>query len=678
MKFFLAGVAAFAASGAVAKYEDDSADIMGLRMLTSNVTCSDCAVGTGLCLAGLAANCCTAAKVLFVDVMTQAGYSASQMSTAGVSACPISGSCMTGGALAGITPTMDVVAAQRATICASDDACAQNIRTALAAQSDSAYKTLMFNKLGTAKDPETATDYCDTCYWRSGLSNATIATFGTYTQTFADGSACQSVGDISVTASFTIGSFNAARAAGAPGVCRAKLGCYNENSTMTANWFAPMAPPGMGAWNASNNTIPYEAYGILPTKAAFDTSAALGCASGGRTYTAAWTHAFNSQYRSVAGPGTTSSALGGAATCAGFYAAYPTTAACILGNLNLGAMNQYACAASYTLAVKALQVNSTSASVLSQVGVDQCWVSLVMGSSAWATANWANGNPGCEADSLYPTATAVSHARTTMCGSSHATNLAALRTAVAGDSHPISVALTAYLGANSTATDFCLDPTTTTTTTTVANTTAATTTAAPTATGSTTKHTTAVAFTIDLPATMTSTQKTTAKTAISTALHDGCCGPLVAGSTFTTLAACKSTAGENGVTTSMTMAWTGVLASRQRRMLAAVTASGDFELSSTDATKVTAAKTTMVAASTGGSPTLTTASLATAISSSLTTAFAADPTMNSTNFTTTVQTLAVPTTVTTVTPAAAATSGAVTLAASASALFAVVAGMLLF
>lgn len=83
----------------------------------------------------------------------------------------------------------------------------------------------------------------------------------------------------------------------------------------------------------------------------------------------------------------------------------------------------------------------------------------------------------------------------------------------------------------------------------------------------------------------------------------------------------------------MTMSWTGVLATRQRRMLGAVTASGDFEVSSIDASKVIAAKTATVAASTGGSPTLTTASLATAISSSLTTAFANDPVMNAANFT---------------------------------------------
>jgi len=535
--------------------------------------------------------------------------------------------------------------------------------------------------LGTSKDPETATDYCDVCLWRSGLSNSTITTFGTYTQTFGDGGTCQSYADLAAAASFTVGSYNAARQAGYSGFCRAKLGCVNENSTMTSNWFAGLAPPGMGIWNISNTTYPYEAYGILPVQAGFNAGSAQGCASGGRSFSAAGTQAFNSAHRSLVGAGTTSNIAGAAATCAGMWAAYPTTSACILGNLNLGAMDQWACAHTYTLAVKALQLNSTSTTVLSQIGVDQCWVTLVTSSAGWATADWTSGNPGCEADSITPTAAALAHSRSTMCGASYDTKLAALRTAVTGDSHPISVALTAYLGVNNTSTDFCLDPTTTTTTTTVGNTTDTTTTGDSTASapaGSTTKHTTAVAFTIDLPTTMTASQKTTAKTAITTALHDGCCGPLVAGSTFSTLTACKSTAGEAGVTTSMAMAWTGVLATRQRRMLAAVTASGDFEVSSTDATKVTAAKTSMVAASTGGSPTLTTASLATAISSSLTTAFANDPVMNATNFTTTVQSLAVPTTVTTVTPPAAATSGAVTLAASASALFAVVAGALLF
>ncbi|CAD7966486.1 unnamed protein product [Amoebophrya sp. A120] len=110
-----------------------------------------------------------------------------------------------------------------------------------------------------------------------------------------------------------------------------------------------------------------------------------------------------------------------------------------------------------------------------------------------------------------------------------------------------------------------------------------------------TKHTTEVALSIELPPSMTPGEKTMVKTAISTALHESFCGPVMGTlKPFSSLANCKSTAGENGVSTSMTMSWSGLLATRplrqrnnRRNLAAVVPVSAQFEISSTDAGKIT-------------------------------------------------------------------------------------------
>ncbi|CAD7951481.1 unnamed protein product [Amoebophrya sp. A25] len=124
--------------------------------------------------------------------------------------------------------------------------------------------------------------------------------------------------------------------------------------------------------------------------------------------------------------------------------------------------------------------------------------------------------------------------------------------------------------------------------------------------------------------TMTATEKTTVKTAIATALHESCCGPVVGtGKPFSTLANRTSVNGENGVATVMAMSWSGILAMRQSRaLLAAVPMTGQFEISSTYASTITSAKDDMVSATTGGSPTLLTTSIAAAVTSGITTAVA--------------------------------------------------------
>ncbi|CAD7940134.1 unnamed protein product [Amoebophrya sp. A25] len=569
---------------------------------------------------------------------------------------------------------MDQVAAQRATICNANSTCLADIRAAIAANSGNALAGLIGSKLGTTSDTMFNDDYCGSCTWKSAIppNDGFDKTFRAgsshwgmsgLTQNLGMGTCCQSNLEVHTVAYFGMGLYDT------PGqhpnitlACRAKNGCVdmNNNATTVVTGPAPYYKTMAGV-ASTNLTMPYWAHGVLPPESASNAALAGMCLGGASCVRTA--------YSGAAG-GTLGFGGSFVAACAAFDAV-PTT--CMMGTFKISSFANKACMATNIIAAAAM-AGKTSAE-RAEVGLTDCWGWGGAASSVAAGA-WSSGNPACESDGYTPKATVVADAVTVLCADSTSKN--AMVAAVDADAHPLAAAISTYMNS----TFACpipttIAPTTLTPTTLAPNgTTAAPTTATPTTTvASVTKHETAVAVAVDLPATMSVDQKTTAKTSIQTAVHNKCCAPLVGASPkpFSTLANCKSVAGEGGATTAVAMTWSGVLSGRLR-VLAAGSGSGTFTVESATAAAIDGAKDLMVAAS---NSTLTTSSLASEIVSQLTTDFAGTN-FSSFNFTASVSSLTVPTTTVTVTapPAPAAASSANTLSTIFSAVFALFASML--
>ncbi len=102
MGFWMWKAALAATAVAQSDFENDFEESVMVRSLAANATMcgNNCFLANNVCLSGLTSACCDAAKLVTVEVMAEAGYSASTFASHGITACPVANQCITYGPLA--------------------------------------------------------------------------------------------------------------------------------------------------------------------------------------------------------------------------------------------------------------------------------------------------------------------------------------------------------------------------------------------------------------------------------------------------------------------------------------------------------------------------------------------------------------------------------------------------